>query len=308
MDNVTHTLAGVALARSGLSETTRGATLAVVLASNLPDVDIVTSLWGSATYLEHHRGLSHSVVGAPLLALALAVVLRIALRGSRLGPLLLCSLAGIAGHVFCDLWTSYGTRVLLPFDSTWYAWDTVFIVDPWILLLLAVGLFLSLRLPQPKRTAAVTLGLVLAFVGARGVLHAQAVTQAAARVPTGPGARVAAMPDPIDPFRWHVLADSGTSYWTGDLDLRGSTAPLRRREKRHEDSVVARARAGSDVAALFLDFARFPWLDVEPAPDGTAVIWTDLRYENPLRRAFVTRVVVGSDGSIRSQAFQFQGR
>jgi inner membrane protein len=305
MDNLTHTLTGFALARSGLSEKTRGATLAVVLASNLPDVDLVTTVFGSTSYLEHHRGISHSIVGAPLLALALAVLLRAVLRGSRFGWLAACALIGAFGHVFLDLWTSYGTRALLPFDRTWYAWDTVFIVDPWVLLILLVGLFLTRRLPHPSQVAAVTLGLVLSYAGARGVLHAQALAQAAARVPTGPSARVAALPDPIDPFRWRVLADSGDAYWTGELNLRGGSQRLRRREKHAEDSVVAQARAGSEVAGIFLDFARFPWLEVEAVPEGTAVIWTDLRYENPVRGAFVTRVVVGRDGTIRSQGFRF---
>ena len=120
MDNLTHTLTGLALARAGLGEATRGATAALLIASNLPDVDVVTWLGGTATYLHHHREVTHSVVGAPVLALALAVVLRLAFAGARFLPLLLCSLGGVAGHVFMDLWTSYGTRALSPFLATRY--------------------------------------------------------------------------------------------------------------------------------------------------------------------------------------------
>jgi inner membrane protein len=155
MDNVTHTLAGLALARAGLAHTTPGATAALVLASNLPDADLLFGLQGATSYLQHHRDLSHSLVGVPLLALALAGALRLAYRKSRFLPLLAAALTGVACHVFMDLWTSYGTRVLAPFDRTFYTWDLVSIVDPWILLLLTATLLAAVRLPTPTRVATI---------------------------------------------------------------------------------------------------------------------------------------------------------
>ncbi|MBI3932454.1 MAG: metal-dependent hydrolase [Acidobacteria bacterium] len=305
MDNLTHTLTGLALARSGLSGATRGATAALVLASNLPDVDVVTWLAGTTVYLQHHRDLTHSVVGAPLLALALATLLRLTVRGSRFLALLACGLVGVGGHAFMDLWTSYGTRVLSPFDRTWYTWDLVFIVDPLILILLAGGLLVPRRLPAGLRPAAASLALVLAYVGGRAALHARATDLALARIPSGEPRRLAVMPTPIDPTRWRVLADSGPAYWTGEVRLVGSAPPLHRRDKRPEDPVVQRVRETSDVAATFLDFSPFPWLEVRQTPDGTAVTWTDLRFERPGEQRFLTRVVVGRDGRIRSEDFRF---
>lgn len=102
------------LARAGLARSSRGATLALVLASNLPDLDLLAALGGSTHYLEHHRGFSHSIAGAPLFALALALVLRVSLRGSRLLPLFWCSAIGIAGHVFMDLWRATARACSLP--------------------------------------------------------------------------------------------------------------------------------------------------------------------------------------------------
>lgn len=305
MDNLTHSLAGLALSRAGLSRTSRGATLGLVLASNLPDLDLVTSVQGSAAYLEHHRGFSHSIAGAPLFALGLGLLLRATLRGSRLLPLVLCSAVGIAGHVFMDVWTSYGTRVLSPFDRRWMTWDLVFIVDPWILALLAAAAFLMPRSVQSPGIASVGLGLMLAYVGGRAVLHAQALDQARAQLSGREVRRIAALPSPADPFAWRVLADTGDAYWTGDVNLRGRAAPLRRREKQQEHEAVLRAREKSDVASVFLDFSSFPWLEVEETVEGTAVVWRDLRFERPGRAAFVARVVVGRDGTIRSQAFRF---
>ena len=305
MDNVTHTLTGVALAQSGLGRRSRGALAALVLASNLPDIDCLFGLEGTAAYLQHHRDLSHSVVGAPLLALALAAALRLFLKGSRFLDLLAAALAGVTAHVFMDLWTSYGTRVFSPFDRTFYTWDLVFIVDPVILVLLLATVLLARRPALGTRAATVGLGLVLAYVGARAVLHARAVDELVARVPGGHVLRAAALPSPLDPFAWRVIADTGPAYWTGEVRLNAGAAPLHRRDKASETEAVSRARASSEIAAIFLAFSTFPWLEVTETPEGTAVTWRDLRFERPGRDSFVTRVIVGPDGRIRSQGFRF---
>ena len=305
MDNLTHTLTGFVIARAGLGRLTPGATLALVLASNLPDIDIVFGLQSTAAYLEHHRDISHSVFGAPFLALALAGVLRLTRRHASFPWLLLCSLVGVSVHVFMDLWTSYGTRVLAPLDRTFYTWDLVFILDPLILLLLLTTLLLCLRQPQPARLAALGLGLMLSYVGARAVLHMQALEEGIARVPRGGVVKAAALPSPTQPFRWRFLADTGSAYWTGEVRLREPVTKLRKREKLPETAVVTRARESSGVANTFLAFSSFPWCEVAPSEGGTEVVFHDLRFERPGRDSFAARILVGPDGSIRREAFRF---
>lgn len=305
MDNVTHTLTGVALAQSGLGRTSRGALAAMVVASNLPDIDCLFGLAGTASYLQHHRDLSHSVVGAPLLALALALVLRLALRGSRFLGLFASALVGVACHVFMDLWTSYGTRVFSPLDRTFYTWDLVFIIDPIVLLILLSAVFLARRPAFGPRAATVGLGLILAYVGGRAVLHARAVDELVERVPDAHVLRATALPSPVDPRSWRVLADTGPSYWTGEIHLGAGSAPLRRRDKLPESQTVSHVRASSEIAAIFLAFSTFPWLEVDETPEGTAVVWRDLRFEGGGRSSFMARVLVGPDGRILSQAFRF---
>src|SRR5689334_19853820 len=70
MDNITHTLTGLMMARAGLGETSgRGGALMMMLAANVPDVDVfATGLPGSLSYLEYHRGYTHSLLMAPVMA------------------------------------------------------------------------------------------------------------------------------------------------------------------------------------------------------------------------------------------------
>jgi len=307
VDNLTHTLTGLVLARAGLERHSPGATAVLVLSSNLPDLDIVFSLHSASAYLEHHRDLSHSVAGAPLLALGLAGAVRLFRRDARVLPLALVSVLGVACHVLMDLWTSYGARVLAPFDRTFYTWDLVFIVDPWLLLLLLVALLLAGRVAQPARIASLALGLMLAYAGGRAVLHAQALEAGLLRVPTGRASvqRAAALPTPLDPLRWRFIADTGAAYHTGELRLDHPSAPLQRRDKLPENAQVVRVRESSAVAAVFLDFSSFPWLSVIETEQGTVVSWSDLRFERPEREGFVARVVVDKNGRVTHESFRF---
>ena len=72
MENLAHTLLGLSFAKAGLERSTPLATTALVLSSNLIDVDVVVQLTGGLTAcLEHHRGFTHGFVGAAVVAAGL---------------------------------------------------------------------------------------------------------------------------------------------------------------------------------------------------------------------------------------------
>src|SRR5207302_836494 len=80
MDNLTHTLFGLTLARTPLGRAGRGVTTALVLASNAPDIDIVMTARGNASYLQWHRGPTHGVLGVAALGLLVALLVRLGQR------------------------------------------------------------------------------------------------------------------------------------------------------------------------------------------------------------------------------------
>src|ERR1700742_2338623 len=85
MENLTHTLLGLSMAKAGLERATPLATTALVVASNLPDIDVGLRLFGdSSTYLESHRGYTHSFLGLAILALIVTFVLTFIDRRFRL--------------------------------------------------------------------------------------------------------------------------------------------------------------------------------------------------------------------------------
>ncbi len=59
---------------------------------------------------------------------------------AQAGWLLLLSTFAILTHPFLDWLNTYGMRWLMPFDGTWFYGDSVFIMDPFLLSILCIGM------------------------------------------------------------------------------------------------------------------------------------------------------------------------
>lgn len=157
MDNLTHSLIGAALGQAGLKRKTGLAMPALIIAANLPDIDAPCVLYGVES-LAIRRGITHGPIALVLLPLVLAGLLIAfdrwqARRGKRpegrlpvhAGWLIALCYIGILTHPLFDWFNSYGIRLLEPFSHQWFYGDALFIVDPWILAMLFVGIWLSRR-------------------------------------------------------------------------------------------------------------------------------------------------------------------
>ncbi|HEX8143269.1 MAG TPA: metal-dependent hydrolase [Pyrinomonadaceae bacterium] len=171
MDNLTHSLMGLAAAKAGLERLSPGATAVCVIAANAPDADIVSLVGGRWSYLHHHRGITHSMVGTLTLALLVPLVFYLAglafarLRHSahRLSfrGLLLASLITSATHPLMDWTNNYGVRPLLPWNNQWFYGDLVFILDPWLWLILGGASFLLTARTKWRIAAWAALALII---------------------------------------------------------------------------------------------------------------------------------------------------
>ena len=163
MDPLTHTLAGAALREGGVGRGTRYAGAALLIGANLPDIDALSYFAGSDAGLALRRGVTHGILALvlwpPLLTALLLVWDRLAraARGARgaerplrRGPLLLAAATGVASHPFLDWLNTYGIRLLMPFDGRWFYGDALFIVDPWLWLVLGGSVMLARAGREPR--------------------------------------------------------------------------------------------------------------------------------------------------------------
>ena len=159
---------------------------AMIIAANLPDIDSFVAGAVGCDPLAAHRGFTHGIGGdltMPFLAVAI-IWLWERLRPGKEGPLnpggllLACFVAGLS-HPLLDLMNTYGTRVLEPFSHRWWYADTLFIVDPWIWIMLILGLEMSWRAERLghdwRRPPAWALTAMLLYIGVNDAISARAV-------------------------------------------------------------------------------------------------------------------------------------
>jgi inner membrane protein len=176
MEPVTHFLTGACIGRAGLNRKTAHATLAAVLAAEAADLDVLWGLRGPVAELQHHRGFTHTFLGAVVVAGVIVGVIwlghwwherrrarkatapvkeedalpELPARGPVPVPrapqpvrwwwLYATALIAALSHLLLDWMNNYGLRPFYPFSARWYAGSFMFIAQPvlWAILLLAL--------------------------------------------------------------------------------------------------------------------------------------------------------------------------
>ena len=291
MDNLCHTLVGAAFGEAGLKTRTRYGNATLMVASNLPDLDVLVFLT-SESPIAFRRGWTHGLPAQLLLPIALTGVIWLldrwrrgthaARRPLHVGWLLLLSYIGIYSHVFLDFLNTYGIRLLAPFDWRWFYGDAVFIIDPWLWLALGAGIWLARRnrVPLPARASLVFAGCYIVAM----LLSARAARTVVADVwrdtrGTEPRALMVG-PAPLTPFTRDVIVDAGDRYETGTFRWwpTGVTFEAEAVPKNDTAPEVAAARASSPAIQDFLVWSRFPLWRLQPAEGGTQVEVLDMRF------------------------------
>lgn len=292
MFNSTHTLLGLAAARTGTDRWVACAATTAVIASNLPDIDILTGLNGTAAYLDYHRGITHSFIGVPILSLVLALAMW-RFTGNFRRTFVLAFLV-MATHPLLDYSNTYGFRPFLPFDGTWYYGDTLFVIDPYIDGILLVGILGGTFFKRARGTFAVTsILLVLIYAGARIQFRMTAVSDLARFTANMTDVeRTAVMPRLDTPLIWTGIVETKDEVFQVDIDtLEGVNREYARMLKGRETAITAAAEVTSSVAVLHR-FARFPVFRVEGMPDGYRVILADFRFYRDATQSALAAVVL----------------
>ena len=227
MEPLTHALISLILARASQKQLPRYGTAMLLVSGVAADLDYASYFGGPQAFLRFHRSVLHSLFGSALLIAALACAFWAAARErSARNPdppqvplrfavaLAVCSF-GVATHVLFDLCSGIGVQLLWPFRQKWTAWNVLTNRDPWVLVLLVLGLLLPevFRLvseeigerkkgPRGQTAAVITLLLLLIYLGARAGLHSRAIDQLTSREYHGQAPlATGAFPSSLSPLR-----------------------------------------------------------------------------------------------------------
>ncbi|MDQ6678056.1 MAG: metal-dependent hydrolase [Acidobacteriota bacterium] len=295
MDNATHTLTGLFLSRAGLNKFTPDATAILLIAANLPDIDIISGVWGAEAYLHWHRNLTHSLLLAPVLAFLLVWAFRMFRPRVPWSSAFFVALLGVGSHLALDLTNIYGIRLLLPMRSTWFHLDLTPVIDFWIWGVFGVciaapflGRLVSAEIgagragrSKGRVSASAALVFLAVYNGGRAVAHSRVVATLDAREYGGaPPMRVAAFPASMNPLHWNGLAETSTAYYSYDFHIPEAFDPAQGTvDSKAEASQAITIAAASPAFRVFAEFALYPLYRVTPGPEGgTRVELTDMRF------------------------------
>ncbi|HTU45663.1 MAG TPA: metal-dependent hydrolase [Bryobacteraceae bacterium] len=299
MDNLTHSLTGLALARMGLNRISPRATLLMVLSANAPDIDAVSLAGGQLKNFEIHRGYTHSLIGLPFVA-ALAVIVVAAIHREKLPWLrawLLCCV-GVASHNLIDWTNAYGVRLLLPFSSRWFHLDLNSLFDLYILAALVLAAVwpafsrlvsreIGDKASAGRGIAISALAFFLLFDCARAVLHSRVIAQLQSRLyENQPPLQAAALPDPYTPVRWRGVVETPSAYRLMSINALADLIPEGGQIffKPVPRPSFQNAKE-TEAFRYFLYFSRFPVWSEEPVTmdqgSGTRIDLVDLRFGTP---------------------------
>lgn len=192
----------------------------------VPDVDFALLLFtGIFTYLNEHRGYTHSLVMLPVWAALLGAFAAKVSRRSFKSMALLAAVA-IAVHIAGDVITSYGTKLFKPLSGTPFAYPITFIIDPVFTGILLVGVIGVYR--KRRRWPAVVSGVALVcWLGLQAAMHVKAEDfgRAYAEREKLNDAVVVAFAQPLSPFRWKIVVAENGNYHRSYVDFAADKIP-----------------------------------------------------------------------------------
>lgn len=285
MDNLTHSLFGAVLAKSGISKRHgRSGTALLVVASNVCDVDLALHFTHGEASAWMRRTYTHCAGGGPLVAVALALAWWLGTkRRMPLGAAFGLSLLGVAGHVFLDLLNSYGVVALWPFSSQRYELAWAYIIDLAMLAILTAP-FLARRLLAGRVAEAVlhrvALGAFALYLAccAAGRTRAQRLLQDELAREAAHADFTYVFPEALGPHRWRAVAREGDRWrvWLVHV-LDGRVEPVREVTTAADDPRVVALRATPRGQAIERFFKAPVWTVDEARGVATC---SDLRFSS----------------------------
>jgi len=254
MDPLTQGLLGAATAQLGFRQRIgRDASWMAFLTAMAPDLDFLAPRvmrglgfeTDELTRMFLHRGISHSLLAVPFIALPVAAAwwwIRngvLAFRNARRPPpdpqaapgdkrsapagfamIYACLFVAVLSHAPLDLCTSYGTQIFAPFTTKRYAVDAIGIIDIIYTPILAatlVACYVVRKLKADPRRATLAIGwtgflLSVAYIAAGRVMHDRAIDKALAMHGRPACVRANAYPAIGTILLWRVVIETDEAW------------------------------------------------------------------------------------------------
>jgi inner membrane protein len=286
------------------------------LIGTIPDLDVVAGLAGDWASLVHHRGISHSLIFAPVMCFPLGWLAHKWAKRGMLAQWVHLAFWALLTHPVLDAFTPYGTQLFAPFSQVRIAWDGISIIDPLYtcpLLLALLVAWLGRRRPRVGASATwLALALTSAYVGF-GFAQSQRALHAAESALERGGfevQQVRAVPTLANVFAWRIVARDAAETIAVGIVSTLNPGPiafefLERPSTPMIDAALADER-GRITKWFAMDMLSYR---VETDSEGRTVLWCDdQRYGRmtaPAESLWSARFMFDESGAVEDAAFVY---
>jgi inner membrane protein len=297
MDTGTHLVIGLGLA--GLAHidpviaadpvVSTAVLIGTVAGQQAPDADTLLRLKGNATYIKHHRGMSHSLPAVGIWTLLITAALGLLFDGLPMAHVTFWVFLAVVTHVFSDLFNTYGTQAMRPITDKWIAWNIIHIFDPIIFLSHILAIFLwMVHVVKPEVIFPILYAFLAVYYLYRTVYHL-VLERTMYRKDTTyqTGDRYMLIPT-VHQYAWQVVKQrkdstfqlgefkNGLIKWVDEVAC-------------DEHPAVEASKQHPNIAS-FLYFSSFACAHVKEHDWGYEVQWADVRYRHRKQYPFVAVV------------------
>ncbi len=266
MDSLTHIALGAVIGEvvAGRKLGKKALVIGAVV-NSLPDIDFLAGFWlDTSRDVVFHRGITHSILFAAVMAILLGAIGRRIYRSAPMGTSEWIAFMGLElfTHLFIDAFNAYGTGWFEPFSHFRVSFNVLFVADPFFSIwlgLAALALVLLRRSHAARRRWAWAGLLVSSLYLVYGIYNKLSVEKGVARELRKEGIPASdffTTPTPFNTWLWYIVVADSSGYFTGYRSAFDATSrPYNFRWQPRNDSGLAPYAGRGDVGFV-LRFAQ----------------------------------------------------
>jgi len=284
MDSLTHIAVGSCIGEAFLGKTIgKKAMIWGALAQSVPDVDFIAASWlDNTSNLLAHRGFTHSILFALLIALFLALVAEKWHRPHDISfrRWVLFFNLQIFLHLLVDGFNNYGVGWFEPFSHRRISFNAIYVADPFFSLWpgIAFIILLIIRKAHPRRKFWWMFGIIPGTLYLGYCVFNKINMDSAAREITQlrqiPNTSYLTTPTPLNNWLWYVIAGNDSGYFVGYRSVFDKKKNIAFTYFPRNDSLINGIRQQEDVQ----DLIRFSQGFYTIESWGDTLVFNDLRF------------------------------
>lgn len=293
MDTATHIAMGVSLTALATQDPTMAGTFAatattLIAGSLIPDGDTVLKLKDNATYISHHRGITHSIPFTILWPILITFLIFIFFTNVNPLHVWLWTQLAVFLHVFVDIFNSYGTQALRPISNKWIQLSVINTFDPIIFIILCIGIVLWLFGLHPYAVFLPIIVILIAYYIIRFKMRSIIKQQALKTIQQEHNPVKIFVAPTMKFMEWRVAIQTDEHDYVGKAFGRNVVFSDKvKRQNLSTESLLWKVKNNKDILT-FLNFSSiYRWQTTQLDDGSTEIRLIDLRYLKNNHYSFV---------------------